>query len=243
MADNITPPPSPSPVPAAPTAVPAKSYKGMAITSWILLIFTGLLAIVPLLGFASALMVWIVCPLIIVFAIVMISRGGTGHGIILIILAILLFPWSFLAPTISTVLLGASVSAQEHAQETQIIANLNTIASAKSQFATETGASAGGAVTMADLTKYLGGTTIKPVVGETYDPHPIGEAPSAKLPPNKSLGSHKGGEEITAASATASTSTTATTSMPSASASPREVREESPSPSPSPSATESEEEE
>ena len=238
MADNITPPPSPSPAPTAPIAVPPKSYKGMAITSWILLIFTGLLAIVPLLGFASALMVWVVCPLIIIFAIVMITRGGTGHGIILIILAILLFPWSFLAPTLSTLMLGASVSAQEQAQETQIIANLNTIATAKSQFATETGASAGGAVTMADLTKYLGGTAIKPVVGETYDPHPIGEAPSAKLPPSKALGSHKAGEEITASSATAS-ATSATS--PSA----RELKEEHPAaaPSASPSPTEPEEEE
>ncbi len=197
----------------------------MAITSWILLIFTGLLAIVPLLGFASALIVWIVGPLIIIFAIVMMMRGGTGHGIILIILALLLFPWSFLAPTISTLLLGASVSAQEQAQEKQIINNLNTIDAAKTTWATDSGASAGTAVTMTELTKYLNGQEIKTVVGETYDPHPVGEAPAAKLPATKSLGSHKRGEEITATSTTA----------PAASASPAAA-------SPSPSASAEEEE-
>lgn len=228
MADDITPPPpSPSPVPATPVVVPAKSYKGMAITSWILLIFTGLLAIVPLLGFASALMVWIVGPLIIIFAIVMMTRGGTGHGIILIILALLLFPWSFLAPTISTLLLGASVSAQEQAQEKQIIENLNKIDTAKTQMAAATGASSGTAVTMIDLTKYLGGQDIKPVVGESYDPHPVGEAPAAKLPATKSLASHKAGEEITAMSAAA----------PAPSASPASAAA-----SPSPSASAEEEE-
>lgn len=233
MADNITPPPSPAPAPAptTPVVAPVKSYKGMAITSWILLLFTGLLAIVPLLGFASALMVWIVCPLIIIFAIVMITRGGTGHGIILIILAILLFPWAFLAPTISTLLLGASVSAQEQAQEKQIVANLNTIDTAKTTWATETGASSGTAVTLTELTKYLNGKEIKAVVGETYDPHPVGEAPSAKLPATKSLANHKAGEEITANSTTA----------PAASASPALAA--SPLPSPSPSASAEEEEE
>ena len=233
MSDPITPPPpsSPTPASAGPTATPVqKSYKGMAITSWILLIFTGLLAIVPLLGFASALMVWIVCPLIIIFAIVMIMRGGTGHGIILIILAVLLFPWSFLAPTISTVLFVA----QDQAQENQIVSNLNKIDTAKTQWATETGASSGAPVTMAELKKYLGAQGIKPVVGETYDPHPVGEAPTAKLPANKSLASHKAGEEITAPS---TPSTTSSTSAASSSATPTtstSTETESPSPTPTP---------
>jgi hypothetical protein len=199
----------------------------MAITSWILLIFTGLLALVPLLGFASALIVWIVGPLIIIFAIVMMMRGGTGHGIILIILALVLFPWSFLAPTISTLMLGASVSAQESAQQNQIIANLNKIDAAKTQWATETSASAGTAVTMTELNKYLNGQEIKAVVGETYDPKPVGEGPAAKLPANKSLANHKAGEEITAT----------VSSIPASSASPASAAA---SASPSPSAEEEE---
>ncbi|HEY6071762.1 MAG TPA: hypothetical protein VIU85_10350, partial [Chthoniobacterales bacterium] len=123
----------------------------MAITSWILIIAFGLLAIVPVLGYVSALLVWIVAPLVIIFAIIILTRGGTGQGIFLILMAVLLVPWSFLAPTVSTLLLGASISAQEQAQEKQIIANLNTIDSAKAQWATETSAASGTAVTMTQL--------------------------------------------------------------------------------------------
>lgn len=228
MADNITPPPPPSPAPAAPVAAPAKSYKGMAITSWILVIVTGLLAIVPVLGYLSLLMIWIVAPLVIIFAIVILMRGGTGQGIFLILLAVVLVPWSFLAPTVSTLLLGASVNAQEQAQEKQIIENLNKIDTAKTTWASETGASAGTAVTMTELSKYLNGQEIKPVVGETYDPHAVGEAPGAKLPATKLLGSHKGGEEITAASAAApasSESPASAAASPSPSASAEEEQE------------------
>jgi hypothetical protein len=208
--------------------MPAKSYKGMAVTSWILIIITGLLAIIPVLGYISLLMVWIIAPLVIIFAIIILTRGGTGQGIFLILLAILLIPWSFLAPTVSTLLLGASINTHEQAQEKQIVVNLDSIATAKSQFAVDTGAASGSAVTMTELTKYLGGNAIKPIVGETYDPHAIGEAPTAKLPANKSLASHKAGEEITATSASAPVSST-------------EPAATSPSPSPSASAEEEEE--
>ena len=201
----------------------------MAITSWILILVTGLLAIVPVLGYVSLLIVWIVAPLVIIFAIIILTRRGTGQGIFLILLAILLIPWSFLAPTISTLLLGASLSAQETAQEKQIVANLGKIDTAKTQWATDTSASNGAAVTMTELAKYLGGQEIKPVVGETYDPHPVGESPTAKLPANKSLASHKAGEEITAASASTSSAASASASA-------------TPSPSPSASAEEEEEE-
>ncbi len=231
MADDTTPPPAspaPAPVPPTPAAAPAKSYKGMALTSWILIIITGLLAIIPVLGYISLLLVWIIAPLVIIFAIVILTRGATGQGILLILLAILLIPWSFLAPTVSTLLLGASINTQEQAQEKQIVVNLNSIATAKSQFAVDAGAATGSAVTMTELTKYLGGKAIQPIVGETYDPHPIGEAPTAKLPSNKSLASHKAGEEITATSASTPSSST-------------EAAAASPSPSPSASAEEEEE--
>ena len=218
MPEN-TNPPSPAPASSTPDAAP-KSYKGMAVTSWILIIVTGLLAIVPVLGYISLLLVWIVAPLVIIFAIVILTRRGTGQGIFLILLAILLVPWSFLAPTISTLLLGASISAKETAQQDQIVSNLNKIDTAKQMWATETGASTGAAVTMTDLTKYLGGSDIKPIVGETYEPHAVGESASAKLPANKGLASRKAGEEITAASASTSTaaSTPASSSSTAASA-------------------------
>src|SRR6266404_8240081 len=222
------PSPPTSPPPSSITAIaapPQKSYKGMAITSWILIIFTGLLAIVPVLGYISLLMVWIVAPLVIIFAIIILMRRGTGQGIFLILLAILLVPWSFLAPTISTLLLGASISAQEQAQEKQIVANLAKIDSAKSQWAGETGAAAGATATMTDLNKYLGGQEVKVVVGETYDPRPVGQEAVAKLPARKSLASHKAGEEITAASANRPASPQESAS-PSAAATPTPEEEE-----------------
>jgi hypothetical protein len=221
MPENTTPPPaSPPPAPASAT-VPAKSYKGMAITSWILMVITCGIAIVPFIGFASWVIAFVVIPLVIIFAIVVLTRGGTAQGIILLIAAIVLMPgWLFLAPILSTAVWIGNEQTQEH----QIVANLNAIDTAKTQWATETGAAAGAAVTMIDLTKYLGGTEVKAVVGETYDPHPVGEAPSAKLPASKSLAGHKAGEEITAASSSSVTST-------------------SPSASPSPSASAEEEQE
>lgn len=187
------------------------------------MIVTCLLAIIPVIGFATWVLAIVVIPLVIIFAIVILTRGGTTQGIILLFCAIILMPgWLFLAPVVSTLVLGASVSAQETAQEKQILGNLNTIDTAKTQWAADSGANSGAAVTMSDLSKYLGGQPIKPVVGETYDPHPVGEAPSAKLPASKALAGHKAGEEITVSSAAATTSTSATsaaTATPSPSAS------------------------
>jgi hypothetical protein len=194
----------------------------MAITSWILMILTCLLAVVPVIGFASWVIAFVVIPLVIIFAIVILTRGGTGQGIFLLICSVILMPaFLFLAPVVSTLVLGASISAQETAQENQIVANLNKIDSAKSKWASETGAAAGATVNMSDLTKYLGGEEIKIVVGETYDPRPVGQEPAAKLPAQKSLSSHKAGEEITASSAKPAPSTQESTSAspsPSASA-------------------------
>jgi len=222
-----------SPSPAA--AVHAKSYKGMALTSWILMIVTCLLAIIPVIGFATWVIALVVIPLVIIFAIVILTRGGTGQGIVLLIASIVLMPgWLFLAPVVSTLVLGASLSAQETAQEKQISANLSKIDTAKTMWATETGASNGAAVTMTELTKYLGGQEIKPVVGETYEPRAVGEAAAAKLPSNKSLAGHKAGEEITASSTSTSTSTSTSASTSSTATSPTSATSPSASPTPTP---------
>ena len=199
----------------------------MAITSWILIVLTCLLAVVPVIGFATWLIALIVVPLTLIFAIVILTRGGKAQGIFLMIAAIVLMPCFLLvAPVISTLVLGASISAKETAQETQIIANLKKIDTAKAQWEMETGASTGAAVTMTDLSKYLGGSDIKPIVGETYEPHAVGESATAKLPANKSLGGHKAGEEITSSPPASSSSSPSTTSENSPSASPTPTPEE-----------------
>lgn len=198
----------------------------MAITSWILIFLTCLLAVVPVFGFGSWVIALIVVPLTLIFAIVILTRGGKAQGIILILASVIFMPcFLLIAPIISTLVLGASISAQEQAQEKQIIDNLGKIDNAKQTWATETGASTGAAVAMTDLTKYLGASEVKPIVGETYEPHSVGEPASAKLPANKGLASHKPGEEITAASATSATSASSPSASPSPSASAEEEQE------------------
>lgn len=228
MPENTPPPtasPSPAPMSSSPAAAPAKSYKGMAVTSWILIILTCLLAVVPVIGFATWVIALIVVPLTLIFAIVILTRGGKAQGILLILASIIFMPCFLLvAPLVSTLLLGAKISAQETAQEHQIVDNLGKIDTAKQMWATETGASTGAAVMMTQLTKYLGGSDIKPIVGETYDPHAVGEPATAKLPANKSLASHKAGEEITSAS-TSTTASTPASASPSPSASAEEEQE------------------
>lgn len=213
-------PDTPPPPPATTAAQPAKRYTGFAVTSWILIILTCLFSIIPVIGFATWLFAIVVVPLTLIFAIIILNRGGKVQGIFLIIASVILMPcFLFIAPLVSTVLLGVSVSAQESAQEAQIMSNLNKIDAAKAQWAQQTSAAPGTAVTMVELTKYFDGGEVKTIVGESYDPHPVGEAPSAKLPATKSLASHQKGEEITAGSASAKAAAAADTSpSPSASA-------------------------
>jgi hypothetical protein len=201
-ADMPDMPNTPATPPATTAPQPAKRYTGLAVTSWILIILTCLLSIIPVIGFATWLLAIIVVPLTLVFAIIILTRGGKGQGIVLIIASVILMPgFLLIAPVVSTLVLGASISAQESAQEKQIIANLNKIASAKAQWAEKSSEAPGTAVTMAELKTYLDGKEVKVVVGEIYDPKPVGEAPAAKLPADKSLAGHKKGEEITAESA------------------------------------------
>jgi len=212
-------PDTPAAPPPATAPQPAKGYTGFAVTSWILIILTCLFSIIPVIGFATWIFALVVVPLTLIFAIVILNRGGKGQGIFLIIASVILMPaFLFIAPVVSTIVLGVKVSAQEKAEEAQVISNLNNIAAAKAQWAEKSSAAPGAAVTMAELTTYLDGKEVKTVVGESYDPRPVGEAPAAKLPATKSLASHKAGEEITAESA---------------SPKPAAAAQESPSPSPS----------
>lgn len=122
MSDDLTPPPPPSsPAPApAPTpssapvaAAPAapQSYTGFAVTSWVLMALTCLIAVIPVIGFASWAIGFVVIPLSIVFAIIILNRGGKGQGILLLIFAVLLVPgWLLIAPMISTLVAVANAS-------------------------------------------------------------------------------------------------------------------------------------
>lgn len=188
-----------SSAPRPPAAPLARSYTGFAVASWLLLGLTALVALVPVIGFATWLMAIIVIPLAIVFAIIILSRGGKGQGIFLIVAAVGLMPvFLLVAPVVSTLLLGASVSAEEKAQETQVMNNLRKLSHVKAQWATKSNAADGTVVTMAELMTDLGGRELNSIVGEKYDPMPVGQAPTATLPADKSLALHKKGEVIKA---------------------------------------------
>jgi hypothetical protein len=108
-----------------------------------------------------------------------------------------MIPIGLFAPVFTTAL---AVGAVERKQETQILANLRQIDAAKTRWAAETKATTGAPVTMANLTSQLAGKEVKPVVDETYDPMPVGQAPTATLPANKTLGTFSGGDVVTVAS-------------------------------------------
>jgi hypothetical protein len=82
------------------------------------------------------------------------------------------------------------------AQYNHIVRNLRLLQTAKQKWANEKGKAAGDPVTMEDLAPYLRNGTIEPVVDETYNPQPVGSAPTAKLAHD--LHGKQAGSEITA---------------------------------------------
>jgi hypothetical protein len=179
-----------------PPAAASASYKTMARVGWILLGATLLISCIPILGCGAWILVWPVALTAIILGIIVMSRGGTGQGIGLIVAAIILVPLAAIVPIFSTAVFGDK---QERQNEKQIMENLRTIDGAKGQWVTATKAANGADVTMANLTSYLTGKEIKPVVEERYDPAPVGQVPTATLPASKSLGGFKKGEALTAA--------------------------------------------
>jgi hypothetical protein len=131
----------------------------------------------------------------IIMGILILNRGATGQGIMVILGGVLIVPLCLLGQFASLAILG---SAFDSPKKLVILSNLQTIDTAKNQFATQTNAASGTPVTMSGLTSYLSGKEIKAVVGETYDPMPVGQTPTATLPANKALGKFKGGEVLTA---------------------------------------------
>jgi len=204
--------PTPAPAPtfaasavsaqAAPSRATAQaappSYQGMVVTSWILLGGTFVISLIPVLGCGSWLLVWPVALATLIMGIVVLNRGGKNPGIVLIVASILIVPLVLVAPVITTLALGGAVSKEEHRQEAQIMNNLRRLAQAKDRWVAQTKVSEGAYTTVAGLTAYMDGKVIKPVVGEVYDPKPVGQRPTATLPEGKSLGDHGRGGVLTA---------------------------------------------
>jgi hypothetical protein len=203
-------PPSPPPTPpvaqpmpgSAPISSAPRSYRGMVLTSWILLGLTFVISLIPVLGCGSWFLVWPVALATFIMAIVILSRGGKTQGVLLLIASILIVPVALVAPVVTTAALGGVVSKEEGKQEAQIMENLRALARAKAGWVAQTKVKEGARTTVAGLAAYLDGREIKPVVGETYDPRPVGQEPTATLPATKSLAGHGKGAVLTAGDST-----------------------------------------
>lgn len=234
----MPPPPAPPPPPSAPPVrplqssvvgiapQPVQSCKGMVVTSWVLLGVTFVISLVPFLGCGSWLLVWPVAIATLIMAIVILTRGGKTQGIALIIASIFIVPLALVAPVVSVAVLGSSINEREKGQEKLIVENLRALSDAKAKWVAQTKVTDGTKVTVAGLTLYLDGKEVKSIVGETYDPKPIGQEPTATLPPTKSLASHKKGAVLTA-----SGSSLAIETSPSSDS---ETEDQAPSPAASP---------
>jgi hypothetical protein len=209
-----TPAPSPAPAPtpayvqpaaAAPVPVrpnasivqPAPRGTGtLSMVTWILLGLTFVVSFIPLVGCGAWVLGIPVAITAIILGIIMLTRSGTGSGILAILGGILIVPLCFLAQFLSLMVFGGTV---ERKELSDVKSNLILIDSAKTRWAAETKATDGTPVTMANLKSQLGGKEVKPVVDETYDPMPVGQPPTATLPANKTLGTFGGGDVMTVA--------------------------------------------
>ena len=206
-----------------------QSAKGLVVTSWILLGVTFLISLVPVLGCGSWLLAWPVAVATLIMAILILTRGEKTQGIAILIAAILIVPITMVASVASTALLGASVSEHEKTQEKQIMENLRALSDAKARWVAQTRVKEGAKVTVAGLSAYLDGREIKSIVGEIYDPRPVGEEPTATLPETKSLASHKKGAVLTASGSSLAIDSSSSSSSgtederPSPAASPEEL--------------------
>jgi len=207
-APSPVPAPTPTPAPIQPAPVapvrpnasivqPAPRGTGtLSMVTWILLGLTFVVSFIPLVGCGAWLLGVPVAITAIILGIIMLTRGGTGSGILAILGGILIVPLCFLAQFLSLMVFGGTV---ERKELSDIKSNLLLVDSAKTKWVAETKATDGTPVTMASLKSQLGGKNVKPVVDETYDPMPVGQPPTATLPANKTLGTFSGGDAMTVA--------------------------------------------
>jgi hypothetical protein len=87
-----------------------QSYRGLAWTSWVLVVSFLILAVIPFLGF----LVWPIMLIVVILAIIILTRGGTAQGIFLILISVFVLPfWAFLAPIVSSAIVTPPVEDHE----------------------------------------------------------------------------------------------------------------------------------
>ena len=203
-----SPAPTPTPTYVQPAAVapvrpnasivqPAPRGTGtLSMVTWILLGLTFVVSFIPFVGCGAWVLGIPVAITAIILGIIMLTRGGTGSGVLAILGGIVIVPLCFLAQFLSLMVFGGTL---ERKELSDVKSNLILIDSAKTKWVSETKATDGTPVTMANLKSQLDGKEVKPVVDETYDPMPVGQPPTATLPANKTLGTFGGGDVMTVA--------------------------------------------
>ena len=88
-----------------------QSYRGLAWTSWVLVVAFLIFAVIPFLGF----LVWPIVLIVLILAIIILTRGGTAQGVFLILISVFVLPlWAFFAPIMSSAIVTPEV---EHLED------------------------------------------------------------------------------------------------------------------------------
>jgi len=90
---------------------PSSEYSGMVKAGWILLGLTTFLAFIPVFGFGTWLVGGMIALVTITLAIIILARGGTRDGILLLMVTFFVFPVAvFLGPLVSTLSVAAAAA-------------------------------------------------------------------------------------------------------------------------------------
>ena len=88
-----------------------QSYRGLAWTSWILVAAVLILGVIPFISFFGWFLVLPIMLVVVILAIIILTRGGTAQGIFLILISVFVLPlWAFFAPIVSSVVFSALTS-------------------------------------------------------------------------------------------------------------------------------------
>lgn len=90
------------------TTVDPREIRSPIIASWVLMIATCILAVIPFLGFSAWIIGAVTVPIVMVLAIVAIAKGGTWSGIFVLLMAMIVVPVVIgFGPIISTLITAA----------------------------------------------------------------------------------------------------------------------------------------
>jgi hypothetical protein len=107
VSSPAVPPRGGMPAASSSAAVPRQDNK-LVLISWILLGATALLSVIPIVGCVSWLLLIPVSIATVVMGLMILMRGGTRHGVMILVAALVVLPViAILSPIVATLLFGA----------------------------------------------------------------------------------------------------------------------------------------